>query len=262
MRPKSHVLFVLALVAFLVVGAVPARADYVPGGFAAYTEDLEEEGYVNGRMDSDRLMRAHGCLLERDAAYMFSLMVEAAEKDGIHLQGGDCYRSYNRQDSAWKSRCPLTPIEVRIIDPESGEEGVGTRSVRVCSGPPTARAGHSNHGWGRAVDFTDRGRSLTCGNRDFLWLQANAHRFGWVHPPWAHCGMRTQEAWHWEYAGVVDANLVSDYAAAWIFDGVTMARMTAHLEEPVPLPPMAIEDSEFFDRWVEQQQVTILFPDL
>ena len=35
-------------------------------------------------------------------------------------------------------------------------------------------------------------------------MQGNAHRFGWVHPDWAHCGMSTQEPWHWEFAGVTD----------------------------------------------------------
>jgi hypothetical protein len=36
-------------------------------------------------------------------------------------------------------------------------------------------------------------------------MQGNAHRFGWVHPDWAHCGKVTQEPWHWEYAGVTDS---------------------------------------------------------
>jgi hypothetical protein len=87
---------------------------------------------------------------------------------------------------------------------------VGTRVMRVCTGPPTARAGESNHGWGRAIDFEDRYNTLTCYDREFDWLNLNAHRFGWVHPDWARCGQPTEEAWHWEYAGVTDPTLV-DY---------------------------------------------------
>jgi LAS superfamily LD-carboxypeptidase LdcB len=78
----------------------------------------------------------------------------------------------------------------------------------VCTGPPIAYPGTSNHGWGRAIDFKDRRNVLTCYDEEFLWLKNNAHRFGWVHPPWAHCGMETQEPWHWEYAGVTDPTLV------------------------------------------------------
>jgi LAS superfamily LD-carboxypeptidase LdcB len=84
----------------------------------------------------------------------------------------------------------------------------GTRKMRVCTGPLTARPGESNHGWGRAVDFKDNNNVLTCYDQEFHWLKLHAHRFGWVHPPWAHCGMPNQEPWHWEYAGVVDAPLI------------------------------------------------------
>ncbi len=243
-------LYALALTVMLSV-AMPLTPDYVPAGFLAYSEDLEQAGFVNGRMPSDRLMASQGCLLERDAAYTFALMVEAAETDGIRLRTEDCYRSYNHQKWAWETRCPYTDVAVRVVDPETGEEAWGTRSVRRCSGPPIARAGESNHGWGRAIDFTDGYGVLSCRDEEFLWLQANGYKFGWVHPPWAHCGQPTEEGWHWEWAGVVGADLVPDYTAIWIFDGITLARMRADLEEPVPLPVVGFGDSEFVERWQE-----------
>ena len=58
------------------------------------------------------------------------------------------------------------------------------------------------------MDFSDGNGTLGCRDRAFIWLQANAQLFGWVHPPWAHCGMSTQEPWHWEYAGLVEASLM------------------------------------------------------
>ncbi|MCH8984038.1 MAG: D-alanyl-D-alanine carboxypeptidase family protein [Acidobacteria bacterium] len=247
LRSLSFIAAVLAIL--LVLGPTVAYADYVPAGFAAYSEDLESQGYVNGNMDPDRLMRSHGCVLERDAAYTFALMMEAAEDDGVRLRIEDCYRSFNRQRSAWERRCPYTAVPARVIDPVTGENVWGTTTVRKCSGPPTARAGYSNHGWGRAIDFTDGWGVLTCRDTEFHWLQANAFRFGWVHPPWAHCGLRTEEAWHWEWAGVVDENLVPDYTFIWILDELTMARMMADLEEPMPLPALGSGDSEFLDRW-------------
>lgn len=187
-------------------GEVP---EYAPAGDQAYTLDLELDGYKNGYMDSDRLLAIDGCALERDAAYTYSLMYEAAEKDGIRLRPGSCYRTYSVQDRAYNRRCPLTDVPVYAESEVSGGKvQVGTKSARVCTGPPTAQAGKSNHGWGRAIDFTDGRGTLTCYDKEFDWLQLNAHRFGWVHPPWARCGMETEEAWHWEFAGVTTPVLV------------------------------------------------------
>lgn len=194
----------------LAAGDVP---DYAPAGDEAYTLDLELDGYRNGFMDADRLMTVNGCTLERDAAYTFSLMYEAAKIDGVRLEAESCYRSFYIQDAAYERRCPITDVPVYAESEVSGGKvQTGTRKVRVCSGPPTAPGGKSNHGWGRAVDFGDGRRILTCYDAEFEWLQLNAHRFGWVHPPWARCGMSTEEAWHWEFAGVTTPVLV-DYAS-------------------------------------------------
>jgi hypothetical protein len=190
------------------VTALPTP-EYVPAGDEAYTLDLEVDGYVNGKMSSDRLMTFDGCTLERDAAYMYALLMEAAERDGVRVGFEDCYRSYNSQKASYDRRCPIVDTPVFGIDPLTGATvQVGQQSGRVCSGPPIAKAGNSNHGWGRAVDFTDGRGVLTCSDTTFRWLQGNAHRFGWVHPEWAQCGKPTQEPWHWEYAGVTDPLLV------------------------------------------------------
>jgi hypothetical protein len=190
------------------VTALPTP-EYVPAGDEAYTLDLEVDGYVNGRMSSDRLMTFDGCTLERDAAYMYALLMEAAERDGVRIGFEDCYRSYNSQKASYDRRCPVVDTPVFAVDPLTGVTvQVGLQSGRVCSGPPIAKAGNSNHGWGRAVDFTDGRGVLTCSDTTFRWMQGNAHRFGWVHPEWAQCGKVTQEPWHWEYAGVTDPLLV------------------------------------------------------
>lgn len=185
--------------------------DYVAAGEKAYATDLELDGYINGKMDKDRLMTFRGCTLERDAAYMYALMWSAADSDGVTLRTIDCYRTYNKQDAAYNRRCPYTSVAKYDIDPVTGEKWkTGTRSVRICSGPPTARAGESNHGWGRAIDFGNRrGSTLDCRSEEFRWLQANSKRFGWVHPRWAWCDRDSLEPWHFEYAGVTDPTLVS-----------------------------------------------------
>jgi hypothetical protein len=204
------------ILAFVSVFPAIARADhladpeYQPAGDSAYTLDLELDGYINGKMHKDRLMTFRGCTLERDAAYMYALMWEAAKQDGITLRTTDCYRTFNRQDAAYNRRCPATDVPVYDTDPITGERWqIGVTSKRICTGPPTAEAGYSNHGWGRAIDFrTRRGRSLGCSSEEFHWLQSNSHRFGWVHPRWAWCDRDSREPWHFEYAGVTDPTLV------------------------------------------------------
>jgi hypothetical protein len=182
---------------------------YEPASTEAYTLDLELDGYVNGAMEAGRLMTVNRCTLERDAAYTFSMMVEAAARDGIRLRHESCYRSYGQQSRAYDRRCPITDIPIYMTDEATGDRvEAGTRRMRVCTGPLTARPGESNHGWGRAVDFRDDRNVLTCYDPEFHWLKLNAARFGWVHPPWAACGMPNTEPWHWEYAGVVDAALI------------------------------------------------------
>lgn len=201
---------VLALLISLATGLAPGEEpEYAPAGDEAYSLDLELDGYSNGSMDSDRMMTVGGCTLERDAAYLYSLMVDAAQKDEVNLDHEDCYRSYDRQAAAYERRCPMVETAIFSVDPESGERvQTGTERSRECSGPPVAPAGRSNHGWGRAVDFSTGRSVLTCYDEAFHWLKLNAHRFGWVHPDWAHCGKDSQEPWHWEFAGVTDPTLV------------------------------------------------------
>ncbi len=198
-------LALIILIAGLGPGELP---EYEPAGSEALTLDLEIDGYENGRMDADRLLKVGSCLLERDAAYTYSLMIEAAEEDGMRLRYTSCYRTFSVQDAAYNRRCPVESVPVFSDDSSGGKVQTGTRSQRVCTGPPTARAGQSNHGWGRAVDFREGRGLLSCYDKEFLWLQRNAYRFGWVHPPWAQCGERLEEAWHWEFAGVTDPTLV------------------------------------------------------
>jgi D-alanyl-D-alanine carboxypeptidase len=201
---------VFALLVLMTASLGPGEEpEYVPLGYEAYTLDLEVDGYVNGRMDESRLMTVNGCTLERDAAYLFSVMVDTAADDGIYLNYEDCYRSFNAQSAAYERRCPVIETAVFGVDPATGEKvQTGTTKARECSGPPVAPAGRSNHGWGRAVDFASGSSVLTCYDEEFHWLKVNAHRFGWVHPDWAHCGKSTQEPWHWEFAGVTDPTLV------------------------------------------------------
>lgn len=214
-------MFILSLVLALSLTGSPAATELVPAGEEALSFDLVIDGHKNGYMPQDRLMSFDGCTLERDAAYTYALLMEAAAIDGVHLEPIDCYRTFGEQKAAYNRRCPNVDTPVYERDLITGEQvEVGTKSARVCSGPPTARPGYSNHGWGRAVDFSGGNGALGCSDRAFIWMQSNASDFGWVHPPWAHCGRVTAEPWHWEYASLIDVNLLPTVGISTALEGI------------------------------------------
>lgn len=72
-------------------------------------------------------------------------------------------------------------------------------------GGEAATPGTSNHGWALAIDVGDRSHyRLGYSHPIYLWLKANAGRYGWAHPQWAEPGDPggPDEAWHWEYYGL------------------------------------------------------------
>jgi hypothetical protein len=182
----------------------------VPVSQEAYSWDLIERGLKNGRLPASVLMSVGSCVLERDAAYTMSQMIEAAAADGITLSPAWCYRSLDQQRSTYENNCPLVEAEEAVVDPVTGTPVVDENGEPVVTvGPPqrectlpTATPSRSNHGWGRAVDFEVRGRTMGCGDAAFRWLQANADDYGWIHPDWAQCNRPDREPWHWEYGGL------------------------------------------------------------
>lgn len=134
-------------------------------------------GKENGKIaDSDlaELSFAPGQRMYKQAAEAMEEMNKAykAEK-GADFQVNSAYRSFEEQEKLFSS------------------------------GQTAARGGRSNHGWGLAIDIQvgDFGSDI------YNWLKANAHKYGFVHPPWAEPapaqpdGKRHQpEQWHWEYA--------------------------------------------------------------
>ncbi len=122
--------------------------------------------------------------LRPDAAQALIALNNAFREDfGYDLPLTDAYRSYENQVKAKDFWCGLGRCE------------------------NAAEPGTSNHGWGLAVDIGDRSFfTITEGSPTYLWLKANAARFGWVHPDWAQPGgAGPREAWHWEYNGLAQA---------------------------------------------------------
>jgi len=182
----------------------------VPVSQEGYSWDLIDRGLENGRLPVSVLMSVGSCTLERDAAYTMSQMIEAAAADGVRLSPAWCYRDLAQQRSTYENNCPLVEQEEAVVDPvtgvpqvdENGEPLVEVSPPQRACTLPTATPSRSNHGWGRAVDFEVRGRTMGCGDAAFRWLQENAADYGWIHPDWAQCNRPDREPWHWEYGGL------------------------------------------------------------
>ncbi len=176
----------------LVAGAVGAVASAPQAGSSQpLVAQLQAAGYENGRLPEEALTvvserPGYLCRVARvggaDLAWL--ALVAAAQSDGVVVEGGWCYRSFESQAAAWNRRRCFIPGN--------------------CDGdpyPPTAQPGTSMHGWGLAVDIWGASGLLGCSSSEFLWLQLSAPRFGWVDPEWARCGSQGAEPWHWEYVG-------------------------------------------------------------
>lgn len=144
--------------------------DYPPGGGAG-----PWGGHANGRIPLDQLcpISTTGRLLLRcDAAQAFLAM------DAAHT----------------------AEIGRRIIVTDAYRDLAGQIDVHLRKPDLAATPGTSNHGWALAVDMSVGGfRGPT-----FRWLQANAPRFGWHHPPWAREDGPKPEPWHWEFAPLAE----------------------------------------------------------
>jgi D-alanyl-D-alanine carboxypeptidase len=135
-------------------------------------QDLSSR-FQNGRIPASALCpvrTAPGHLLECSAARAFDRLNAAFRaRFGYDVVVNDAYRSYERQ------------VELK-------------RSL----GSKAATPGTSNHGWGKALDLAGMNDGV---GAVFEWFTANAHRFGWLHPPWARATGSNPEAHHWEFQG-------------------------------------------------------------
>lgn len=107
-------------------------------------------------------------------------LLAAARSDGIFL-GGYGWRDINTQIALRRQNCGTSDYAVWDMPPDQ------------CS-PPTARPGASMHEQGLAIDFSVNGRFINSrSDPAFVWLAANAGRFGFSNLP--------SEPWHWSTTG-------------------------------------------------------------
>jgi len=127
--------------------------------------ELQQAGYVNGRMPQDVLLSVgNGEKLYKDAAAQFLAMQVTAKTQNppvtITINSG--YRDFEEQQGLYNQYL-----------------------ARGKTGLPAAPPGSSNHGWGLAFDVVRTPEALQ-------WLNANASKFGFNDPV-------SNDPIHWEY---------------------------------------------------------------
>lgn len=126
------------------------------------------------------IVSVNGIRVSTQIADQLRAMLDAAAADGLTFGGGG-YRDPSAQVGLRRSNCG------------SSDYAVYSMPASQCS-PPTARPGASMHEQGLAVDLTYNGSLITSrSNPGFVWLDANASRFGFYNLP--------SEPWHWSVNG-------------------------------------------------------------
>ena len=119
-------------------------------------------------------------------------MWKAASKDGVTLIASSSYRSYETQKELWEYRAYIDMREADLS---------------------TARAGHSEHQTGLAIDILTYNATLSNFEETdaFKWLVANSYKYGFI---LRYPNEKTDltgyeyESWHYRYVGVDTATKI------------------------------------------------------
>ncbi len=146
-------------------------------------------GVVNGEVPPQLLVHvAAGCIAARDAGPSLARIFAMAREAKVSLGAEECYRSLQEE----------IDLARQASQPGANAACVAT----VGTGSNGQPVGHSFHGWGKAVDLTDAGRSLTFASPGYAFMKRVAGSLGWNHPAFAEPGgSACPEPWHWEWVG-------------------------------------------------------------
>ena len=129
----------------------------------------------------------NGMYLTTEAKEAFERLAEAAEKDQYTITVMSAYRTYEYQQSLYNRYLAI-----------DGQELTDTYS---------ARAGHSEHQTGLAVDVYNKSKPYTEFEKtqEFYWMKENSYKYGYIlrYPKDKEFITGYQyEPWHYRYVGV------------------------------------------------------------
>jgi hypothetical protein len=146
-------------------------------------------GAVNGVVPMSRLVNvAPNCIAAREAGPSLARIFAMAREINLALGADQCYRPLSQQ------------VDFANQAAQPGNNPACVASVSAT--PSGAPVGHSYHGWGKAADLLDAGRSLTFASPGYAFMKQVAGSLGWNHPAFAEPGGSScPEPWHWEWVG-------------------------------------------------------------
>src|SRR3954453_23827451 len=177
------------LISVLVLG--PSATGYAAGGdpIVPANRPTPLAGEGDGVVSPSRLVTVFpNCIAAREAGPSLARIFAMAQQAGVSLGAEECYRPLSEQ------------VRVGNIANQPGNNPACVATVgRSTSGAPV---GNSYHGWGKAADLTDTGRSLTFSSVGYAFMKEVAGSVGWNHPAFAEPGgSACPEPWHWEWVG-------------------------------------------------------------
>jgi hypothetical protein len=190
MRAMRRLLIVVTVLAVVPrLGSVPPANAAGGNPIVPANRPTPLPGAVNGEVPSTRLVNViPNCAAAREAGPSLMRVFTMARQAGIAVGADQCYR-------------PLSD-QVRFAN-EAQQPGNNPACVASVGRAPGGKpVGHSFHGWGKAVDLTQNGDSLTFGASGYAFMKRVAGSVGWNHPAFAEPGGSScPEPWHWEWVG-------------------------------------------------------------
>jgi hypothetical protein len=171
-------------------GMPPGFDKYLVDRSATQRKGAKKPDGPNGAIPDNALQTlnagSYGSIqLHIEASTFFSKFIAQAKKDKVAFTVSSSYRPYSNQVKCW-------------LELEAGKAAV---------------PGHSNHGWGIAVDIRELYRAVggsiqvapnqkVRDNNDlYKYFAKIAPNFGWYNPTTLSDGNKPEEVWHWEYHG-------------------------------------------------------------
>ena len=133
--------------------------------------------------------------MEKEAAEAFDSLARDAMLEGYTIRAVSTYRSYNYQQSLYSNYV----------------KNDGVKKADTYS----ARAGHSEHQTGLAVDVDNGKKSYTSfgSTNEFKWMNDNAYKYGFILRYTKDNEFITgykDEPWHYRYVGVEIATYIQN----------------------------------------------------
>lgn len=143
-----------------------------------------------------------GLYLHKDCYSRFVEMWKAAKKDDIVLTIKSASRNFEYQKGIWERKWKgETPLEEGLKASNISNKEKRALKILLYSSMP----GSSRHHWGSDMDLNSFSNSYFetgKGKKEYDWLVANAHNYGFCQPYTNKQTNRTgyeEEKWHWSF---------------------------------------------------------------